>query len=46
MTDQHRANSNRPVLWGAIARLGTCVVYPLIVFLARCQTMPKSSSLP
>jgi hypothetical protein len=32
MIDQHRANSNRLVLLGAIAGLGTCAVYPRVAF--------------
>ena len=32
MVDQRRESSDRLVLWGAIAGLGTCVVYPLVAF--------------
>lgn len=32
MNDRRRRSSNRLVLWGAVAGLATCVVYPLIVF--------------
>ena len=32
MSDEQRENSNRLVLWGAIAGLATCAVYPLVVF--------------
>jgi hypothetical protein len=32
MSDRRAEDSNRLVLWGAIAGIGTCVVYPLIVF--------------
>jgi hypothetical protein len=32
MIDRRRASSNRLVLWGAIAGLATCVVYPLVAF--------------
>jgi hypothetical protein len=32
MTEERRVNSNRLVLWGAVAGLATCVVYPLIAF--------------
>jgi hypothetical protein len=31
-THQLRENSNQLVLWGALAGLGTCVVYPLVAF--------------